>query len=76
MIPLKGVYMMLVLLGTPEQIGLKQMTSYEPYAKSGRYSIVSCMVDGAIISPTLAQKQGQQLLEGLVAGAGRSGLIR
>ena len=63
MLPIHGVYLLLIIAGTretPERIGLEQQLDIrrcelkaQQAAMEHRYFTIRCIVDGAIVSPTL-----------------------
>lgn len=67
MIPFNGIYLMLILAGsptTPERIGLEQQLSMETcqqnaqkFAAEKKYSFIRCIYDGAIVSPALRDQR-------------------
>lgn len=65
MIPIHGVYLLLIMAGTteiPERIGLEQQLDMERCQSKAqradaeqKYVVIRCIYDGAIISPTLPE---------------------
>lgn len=63
MLPFKGVYLLLILAGTPEtpeRIGLEQQLDMKRCAEKAqqaadqhKYAVIQCIWDGAIVSPAL-----------------------